>query len=56
LIEKILVVKANMDKIQFGPLTEPDPDDIEEISDLVDEEILDLVDAIEEISDFENDD
>ena len=42
--EKILVIKANMHKIQLGPSGEPDPDDYDE-----NEELSDLEDVEDEI-------
>ena len=44
MVEKILVIKANMDKIQLAPSGEPDPDDYDE-----NEEFSDLEDVDNEI-------
>ena len=45
MVEKILVIKANMDKIQLAPSAEPDPDDYDE-----NEELSDLEDIDDEIN------
>ena len=44
MVEKILVIKANMDKIQLAPSWEPDPDDYDE-----NEEPSDFEDVEDEI-------
>ena len=44
MVEKILVIKANMDKIQLAPSGEPDPDDYDE-----NEEPSDFEDVEDEI-------
>ena len=46
MVEKILVIKANMDKIQLAPSGEPDPDDYDENEN---EEHSDLEDVEDEI-------
>ena len=46
MVEKILVIKANMDKIQFAPSWKPDPGDCDENEN---EEHSDLEDVEDEI-------
>uniref|UniRef100_A0A914M328 BED-type domain-containing protein n=1 Tax=Meloidogyne incognita TaxID=6306 RepID=A0A914M328_MELIC len=42
LVEKILVVKANMDKLLLGPPTEPEPDESIELEDNFEENLEDI--------------
>ena len=46
MVEKILIIKANMDKIQLAPSTGPDPDDSDENNELSDSEEVEFEDEI----------